>query len=204
MAMSNRMWLRLKLRFYQNRLSEIFSRPWSDLRGISNSYAARSTILIPLIGYWAIFNDRLVDWLNLAREFVGAPITGQISTRVLWLYMGLCAIALGTFIYALRCPQEVKKYGDYKDYVNGDGPAMSDNTMDDIQKQVEDAGYALERPIAKQDYLELHFRELDYSEPISRFAVSVCFAFGFSILTVLSGQVFWKVLSRLYQSPFGI
>jgi hypothetical protein len=203
MAMSRKMWLKLKLRFVANKLAEIFSRPWSDLRGISNSYAAKSTILIPLIAYWAIFNESVVKWLNLAREFVGAPVVDGISPRILWLYVALCVIALGTLIYGRRCPPEVKKYGDYRAYVNGDGPAMSASTMDDIEKDVERRGYALEGKITRPDYLEINFHELNVSNPVSRWSVTVCFAFGFGVLTILSGQVFWKVIHLLYQHPFG-
>jgi hypothetical protein len=101
--------IRLKARYYQNLLKELVSRPWSDLRGVSNSYAAKSTILIPLIGYWVIFNESFVRWLNLAREFVGAHTIDRISPRILWLYVALCAIALGTLVFAKWCPREVKK-----------------------------------------------------------------------------------------------
>jgi hypothetical protein len=153
MAISRKMWWRRKLSYAQDLFAEVFSRPWSDLRGISNSYAATSTVLIPLVGYWVIFNESVVRWLNLAREFVGAPAADHISSRVLWLYVALCAIALGTLIYAKWCPLEVKKYGDYRDYVNGDGPAMSISTMEDIGKQVELWGYALEGTLTKADYL---------------------------------------------------
>src|ERR1041385_1787909 len=203
MAMSKKMRLRLKLRYCQNLFTEIFSRPWSDLRGISNSYAAKSTILIPLIGYWVIFNERIVKWLDLAREFVGAPVVDHIPSRILWLYLALCAVALGTFIYALRCPPEVKKYGDYRDYVNGDGPAVSSSTMHDIEKDMERDGYSLEGEMSKADFLEINFRELNASNPYSRWAVTICFVFGFGILAFLSGKVFYVVVSLLFRDPFG-
>jgi len=204
MAMSRNMRLRLELRRFQNRFTEIFSRPWSDLRGISNSYAAKGTVLIPLVGYYVIFNESIVKWLNLAREFVGNQnIDDRISPRVLWLYVALCAIAFGTLIYAKWCPQEVKKYGDYRDYVNGDGPALSAGTMTDIESDISRKGYALEGSIGKSDYLELNYRELDESNRWARWAVTVCFAFGFGVLTALSAKIFYKVISMLYQSPFG-
>jgi hypothetical protein len=60
--------VRRTVRFYLNSIQDVVSRPWSDLRGISNSYAAKSTILIPLVGYWIIFNENVAKWLNLARD----------------------------------------------------------------------------------------------------------------------------------------
>ena len=200
--MSWKVWLWYKQRYIENLLTEVLSRPWSDLRGISNSYAAKSTVLIPLIGCWVIFNESVVRWLNLAREFVGAPASDHISPRVLWLYLALCAIALGSLIYAKWCPLEVKKYGDW-DYVNGDGPPMSKSTMHDIEQHIERAGYVLDGAINKADYLQLNFQELDESRRWGRWAVTVCFAFGSGVMAALSGEVFWKVIALLYQGPFG-
>ena len=39
--------------------------PWSTLRGIGNSSAAKATILMPLIGYLFLFNGHFVNWLEI-------------------------------------------------------------------------------------------------------------------------------------------
>ena len=59
-------------------LRELATREWTDLRGISNSSAAKSTILIPLVGYWIIFNEYVVNWLQLAHQLEGKPSNNQI------------------------------------------------------------------------------------------------------------------------------
>jgi hypothetical protein len=174
-------------------LTKIVVRPWTDLRGISNSSAAKSTILIPLVGYWIVFNESAVHWLQLAHQLGGSDPMDRISPRLLWLYMALCAIAAGTFIYALRCPPEVKKYGDYKDYVNGDGPAMTMLTLKEIEESLEREGYYELGPTHKNDMLDVYFSHLNLLHPASRLVVTILFFFGFTILTVLSAQVFIRV-----------
>jgi hypothetical protein len=172
-------------------------RPWTDLRGVSNSTAAKSTILIPLIGYWIVFNESAVHWLQLARQLGGGEPSDHISTRLLWLYMALCAIGAGTFIYAVRCPPEVKKYGDYKDYVNGDGPAMSTRAVGDVRELLEKAGYYELGFSDAKDVLGVNFDYLDKLRPYSRGAVTLLFCLGFTILTILSSQVFFRVIRLL-------
>jgi hypothetical protein len=184
---------KLKLRFYGDWVREKVSRPWSDLRGISNSYAAKSTILIPLVGYWIIFNETIFGWLHLAQQLGGHQPSDH--TRVRWFYMGLCAIAGGTLLFAWRCPPEIKKYGDYRDYVNGDGPAITKASMQDIEDDLVKSGYSeLDGYYSKNDKLAVHFYDLNKSEEASRIAITILFAIGFLILTTLSLRVFAMVL----------
>ena len=143
-------------------------RPWTDLRGISNSSAAKSTILIPLVGYLIVFNQNVLPWLQLARQLGGGVTQDHISPRILWLYIALCAIALGTLIYAWRCPPEVKKYGDYKDYANGDGPAMTSRTLDEIQTLLDNTGYDAFGKPESNDVLNVYFDYLNSLHPVSR------------------------------------
>jgi hypothetical protein len=184
--------VRLKLRFYRDWLREKVGRPWSDLRGISNSYAAKSTILIPLVGYWIIFNESIFPWLQLAQQ-IGGHLPSD-HTRVRWFYMGLCAIAGGTFLYALRCPPEIKKYGDYRDYVNGDGPALTMASLQDIVEDLEKSGYNELSGAGKNDLMAVHYYDLNKSREMSRVVVTLLFAAGFLILTWLSLRVFAMVL----------
>jgi hypothetical protein len=166
-------WLASKMVSFVSKVASLV--PWTDLRGISNSNAAKSTILIPLIGYWIVFNQSMVQWLQLAHQLVGNDQSDHISPRLLWLYMALCAIGAGTFIYGLRCPAEVKKYGDYKDYVNGDGPALSNQALMEIRKSLEDEGYHDFGPAHKIDVLNVHFSHLNLLHPASRFFVTALF-----------------------------
>lgn len=51
-----------------------FDRRRTDFRTISNSHAARITILSPLVGYLIIFNENIVVYLRLAETFGGTSI----------------------------------------------------------------------------------------------------------------------------------
>jgi hypothetical protein len=114
----------------------------------------------------------------------------------MWLYMGLCAIAFGTFVYAWRCPQEIKKYGDYKDYANGDGPVLRERSEAEISEQLEKAGYDAAFSQGN-DLLFMHYDMLDKSNPLSRLVVTTCFASGFAILTALSLRVFFRIVGLM-------
>jgi len=94
---------------------------WSSpyIRSIGNSYAARLAILIPLIGYWIIFNDFIVQHVRLWLETIGlsADEPQTVPWRLLKLYFGLCFIALATVIYRWRCPEQVKLYATASEYI---------------------------------------------------------------------------------------
>lgn len=104
---------------------------WHILRNIGNLAAVRLTIFIPLVGYLVVFNNKVVEWLELTKEFVGVPpaIGLTVSPRLLLIYFGLCAVAVGSAIYSMLCPQEIKHYGTSAAYVGGDGPNIGDIAM---------------------------------------------------------------------------
>ena len=117
---------------------------WSHLRAIGNSVAAKVTILIPLIGYLLIFNERLAAYSTLIKQLVGfyqpdAQI--GVSPRLLLIYFGLCAVAVGSAIYALFCPTQVKSYGSSAGYVTGDGPSIKDFAFEPIEEQLRNSPY---------------------------------------------------------------
>lgn len=90
--------------------------PWSRLRGIGNSAAAKATILIPLVGYLFLFNDHFIGWLQLHDAVAPSIPTDsdgtELSWRLLFLYYGLTFVAMATIVYALSCPHICKRYAD--------------------------------------------------------------------------------------------
>src|SRR4051794_14456804 len=82
---------------------------WTSLRSLSNSYATRSAILIPLVGYILLFSGKFSEWFagSLAG---GSASSGGVSNRLLWIYFGLCFIAVGNVLYSFFCTQEIKDY----------------------------------------------------------------------------------------------
>lgn len=181
-------------------LKGLFVRPWTQLRGIANSSVAKSTILIPLIGYWIIFNEYIAGWLRLILPF--ADSGPHVSYRVLWTYIGLTFFALGTSLYALCCPSEVKKYRDYQDYINGDGNAMTRSTIATMLEHLERNGYAelrgavekMTRDDGDADVMDVYFHDRNESSPLARLIVTLFYYLGFGILGTLSVQIFVRVV----------
>jgi hypothetical protein len=192
------------------------ARPWTDLRAVSNSSAARATIFVPLIGYLIIFNDNLVHFLDLARELGGSPVHG-VSSRLLWIYFGLCSVSVGAVLYGFACPPEVKHYGTANAYIAGDGDSMKSAVMTAIQERLEKsdfgrrlfnlrAGDALsggEDPTeTKNALLHMYFDYMNTRHRRTRIATTWAYLVGFSCLAVPSIEVFARVLSLMVRRMF--
>ena len=115
----------------------------------------RLTVLIPLIGYLIIFNSYVVHYLELAKEFSGRPAgdNASVSIRLLLIYFGLCAVAVGSVIYDRFCPDEVKHFGTSAGYVGGDGRSIGDFALEAIEATLRSSVLAA-RYITIRDKLE--------------------------------------------------
>jgi hypothetical protein len=159
---------------------------WSDLRGISNSYAAKATILVPAVGYWIVFNETLVHWVRLATQLGEGTPVGEVPRKLLWLYLGLVLIGITSALYSWRCPRIVKKYGDAADFIKGDGGATSPDKVNEYIDELEERGYAELRDRVTNvwegkriDVMEIYYSDLDNREPFSRSIVTILFVCGF-------------------------
>lgn len=197
---------------------------WVRLRFVSNSSAAKATILIPLIGYLVLFNQRIVNFLNLIKELNGSHDVG-VSYRLILLYLGLCAISLGVLIYGWFCPNEVKHYGSAAAFVQGDGPSLRGFVIDDISRRlVQDGRYKdrmeelgaefgammqthtiteSDRERYRMENLHLYFDFLNRSHSIARLICVISYFVGFSLLAMPSAEVFLGVIGILVKKMFG-
>jgi hypothetical protein len=200
------------------------SPPWVRLRFVSNSTAAKSTILVPLIGYLIIFNAKVVSYLNLAQEF-GVHNVG-VSHRLILIYLGLCAISVGVLLYGWFCPNEIKHYGSAAAFVQGDGPSLRGFVMNDIQlliaktepykAKLEELSLDLSRKSDRDgiddgdreryriENLHLYFDYLNFGHPSVRKAVFWSYVVGFVLLAIPSLEVFGKVMWLLMKLIVGI
>ncbi len=201
-----------------SRLEDFQPPLWTSLRGVSNSTAAKATVLIPLIRYLVLFNGNVVQYLNIVRELGGRDDVA-VSSRLILIYLGLVNVALGVIIYSWLCPSEVKHYGSAAAYVQGDGPSLRGFPVDAIttvlsehgpsrevleelssrlrqkghESMVSDAdidGYRLE-------ILHLYFAYLNQTHVGARVATFLFYLCGFFLLTIPSAQVFWAVAMLL-------
>lgn len=97
---------------------------WSRLSSVGKSNAARLTILVPLIGAFLIFNQTAVSIFTFDSTFLrGIGFNSEDARRsftvgnMYWLYFGLCFIGVGSFIFSVRCPEEIKAHPYIMNYI---------------------------------------------------------------------------------------
>ena len=93
---------------------------WTNLRSVGNSAPAKLTVIIPLVGYLIIFNEKLASYLELSHELFGVERLPQLPVRLLLKYLGLCLIAGGSIIFSIYCLLEIKKYRSTTEYIGGE------------------------------------------------------------------------------------
>lgn len=196
---------------------------WSRFNGISNSTAARMTILIPLVGYLILFNDKVSQYLHLVREIGGNPDSSvAISPRLLLIYFGLCAIALGVIIYGWLCPAGVKFYGSPNAYVAGVQGSVKDFAFEELEHELRKSNYKKDYVRIRERYektnppnlplthdqkaevdngiLHLYYKYLNSKYPVARAILAALYLIGFGCLLYPSLGVFWRVSKILHRT----
>ncbi|MCC7305025.1 MAG: hypothetical protein IT558_02065 [Alphaproteobacteria bacterium] len=192
---------------------------WTTFRSVSNAHAVKLTIFIPVIGYWILFNEKLLPYIALSHKITNGALPGPepLPLNLLCLYFGLCLIAAGSLLYQVFCPREIKKYGEPTEYVAGDLPHMSVLVQSDVRdvvfkKRYEDFDYirnhyvpqldrhkesSPEYGVLYRDYgagiLSLYYDVLNESYRAARLALLLLYGLGFGALAVPSLKVFAKV-----------
>jgi hypothetical protein len=88
---------------------EIHSR-WSKLRELGQSGLVRASVLMPVFGYLLLLNDTVQQYLTI-RYDPAWPFNYLPSLWRVWMfYYGSCFLAVGSMIFASRCPAEIKQY----------------------------------------------------------------------------------------------
>jgi len=195
--------------------------PWSLLRSVGNSRAAKLTVLIPLIGYLILLNDDIVAHLTLSKD-----VFDDAADHTFTLYLAVKLIikkkTIASAVFAIRCPGEVKRYGSPEEYIAGDEPSVSDKQIAIIERKLEVGddiarkdsseygAYYFGRPNPDLEELRRNGRELlrirmnlfyemlDRSRPISRWIAAIFFLAGFICLSIPSMLVFIKVSKVLF------
>lgn len=109
---------------------------WFQLRGIGNSAPAKLSILVPIIGYFIIFNDSLVHHLNLSRFYIGENEPAN-SYRLFFIYFGLCFIGFSSLIFQIFCPEPFKFHSHLVDYVEREINIISEFRIHQIVKRIQ-------------------------------------------------------------------
>ena len=190
---------------------------WTSLRSVGNAPAAQAVILIPILGYWIIFNEHIAGrYANLTGEVIqGAQ--GNPPWRLFLTYFALCFVAVASAFYRWRCPSEIKLYPAESEYVGRISPEISgielmrvkwrlrtvmkkaSVDMSDYKKQLKRHPlHSFKPPAMASREIPLSVLKLcNRSSPIARMIVITFYAVGFLILFLLSLEVFWRVTKAM-------
>jgi hypothetical protein len=116
-----------------------FKSRWGKLRLLGNSSIAQSTIAVPILGYFILFNSDVVEYLRLHTDFCQGKGCG-ISWRLYFLYFGCFFVAIGASVYGLFCPTIAKIYPGASDFFEAEktyfsGPSNLKYLFDLIEKE---------------------------------------------------------------------
>jgi hypothetical protein len=99
---------------------------WSTLRTIAQSRAAEITILVPIIGFFIVFNQNFIELVRLTPTFaeslagrasqVGSAANAEVTQvtlgRLYFLYFGLSFVGFASLLFRMGCPDIVKRHSD--------------------------------------------------------------------------------------------
>jgi hypothetical protein len=121
--------------------------PWSAIRRIGQSRLLGLTILVPFLGSLLLFNQHVVDVLTLSPELIKRWFGGteeQVSAtarditlnRLYFIYFGLSFLGIASALFALFCPLEIKSHGSAREYMQVDGPLVTEARMSLIVPEI--------------------------------------------------------------------
>jgi len=116
----------------QDELDELRTKyipTWARLRSIGNSRAVQASVAFPVIGYLILLSSQFTSIFD-------GGVAGQArpendwwdhlwAIKLYFVYFGLLNLGIGSALYQLSCPRQIKKHGDWEDYVRIDGPVMT-------------------------------------------------------------------------------
>ncbi len=127
-----------------------FIPTWASLRSIGNSRAVQASAAFPVIGYLVLLSSQVTSIFDggLAGEtrYAGSWWGYLWGLKLYYVYFGLLHLGIGAAVYQWRCPRQIKKHGDWGDYVRVDLPSMNNdyvaalgatmgqNLQEDLQK----------------------------------------------------------------------
>jgi hypothetical protein len=202
-----------------------FDPRWRQLRSIGNSTAAKLTILIPLVGYLVLLNDKMISYLELSERIFGQAAAVGTLNKLLAVYIGLVCVAIASATFALCCPLEIKKYASSEEYIAAEEAFMSaysegllearlkvgDTIARTELKQYQDWNDSRPTPDGIDEVrrrgqrffrieMNLFYEMQDRTFLFGRWLVAVFYLIGFTALLFPSGSVFIQVIAVLIKN----
>ena len=178
--------------------------------------------MIPIIGYFLIFNENVVGYLRLADEVLRGEGGGSVRPdvgffRLQLVYFGLCFYAIASALYQLFCPPEVKGFPTDVDYVDryrtNISPALVERLWRDMQsreryrdklkelqiwydeKKVSDTTHA--REMFDRSILTLNYESHTRRHKPVRVLAGALYAVSLILLAIPSVDIFTSVAGNL-------
>ena len=211
------------------KLQQLLSRIslWTKLKAIGNRPLSRLVILIPLIGYWIIFNKNIQSFIALKWDHVPQPGDESVPWKLLSTYFGLCFVAVATFLYEVFCPEETKRYSSPAEHASARFQFTSDIEFNSIEKLIEGKYGRICKPVRERLFvykdkplemleaeelerrgsqlriLNIYFDILDQSNSTLRIIIQSLYAVGFLALTIPAFVIFLRVSKELLKEIVG-
>jgi hypothetical protein len=187
---------------------------WNDLRRIGNSAVARAAIAVPVLGYLILFHSDLINYLQLHSSFCKDC---TVSWRLHLLYFASCSFALGSVLYAWRCPQIIKAYQTGRDFFESERlyfchPQNLSYLFEMFAKEgaepgdpfriqslaLDSEGLSEPRAHMLSGLMGQYYFVQNRKHFWSRIAVVTAYAIGFLLLTIPTIVTFGQVLARFF------
>jgi hypothetical protein len=118
---------------------------WTTLRSIGSLRIVQLTILVPVIGYFILFNDELVQRLEFSNQVIPradhhAGLSNGTLLKLMSLYFGLCFVGLGSALFSALCPALVRRYQHFSEYAASEIDLLTDRHINEINSRLEREG----------------------------------------------------------------
>jgi hypothetical protein len=194
--------------------------PWSTLRPVGNSLVVKLTIIIPVVGYLIIFNDKLAGYVDLISEVGGNDRLGlSVSPRLFQIYFGFCFVAIASAVYSLACPSIIKRYPSAIDLGAATTGSVGDYGYAIVEKEIFKSPFANEYKALKNHFeslvsenfsmeqahfqvnnalINMYFALKNSEKPFCRWVCGMGYVIGFGILLITSAKIFYRVCLILW------
>ncbi len=132
------------------------------------------TIFIPLLGYMVLFNENILNYLDLSHSIFGinsrVADVAHVSWRLVFIYYGLWFIAAGSIIYQVACPVEIKRFATSIDYISAARSNIGEISLEEIDDLVSrmlgEPNQPMRHFVKVRDYIEA--RKSEYADPAEK------------------------------------
>jgi hypothetical protein len=188
-----------------------YSARWNNLRDMGNSYVAKASIAVPILGYLILFQSDLIEFLKM---HVSVCKDCSVPWRLHTFYFASCFVAMGSVMYAWRCPPLIKKYAGATDFFEAEknyfcNPGNlkylfrlirrdkgADPEDPDNLENLADGGIALSggHLTALAGVMGEHYIRQNRNRPNVRIIIFSAYIFGFLILGAAAVITFFQIL----------